>query len=215
MEQKGETEDYNAAASELKKRLVEAREADECIREGTFSGESLKNLDFRNLECSQVVFDRCRFENCAFSGSAFYDVIFQNCSFSDCRFSQTYWQDSQICDSKADGADFRKSRWKRCEVRQSFLRYTNFSESVWNGIILQECQMKDAALSAMRIVKAELHRVDFTNSDFFRTLLKGVDLSDCVITGICVSESLQELKGATIDVTQASVLAGLLGVHVV
>lgn len=215
MEQRRERE-----ASEVSRRVIEdclaaARQTDECIRQSSFLGETLQNLDFCNLEWSQVSFEKCQFENCSFSGASFYNVDFQNCSFSNCRFSETYWQDSQLCGNKADGTDFRKSRWKHCTINQTLLRYTNFSESTWNGICLRECNISDAALSSMRFLKVELHQVNFTGSDLFRTQLKGVDLSDCVIEGISVSESLQELKGATIDVTQASVLAGLLGIHVV
>ena len=215
MEQRKAGKAPEACGPGLGERLASARETDECIRQGIFWGETLQNLDFCNLEWSQVSFEKCRFESCIFSGASFYSVLFQSCSFSNCRVSNTYWQDSQLCSSKADGIDFRKSRWKHCIICQTLLRYTNFSESVWNGISLRDCNICDAALSAMRIMKAELHQVNFTGSDFFRTQLKGVDLSDCVIEGISVSESLQELKGATIDVTQASVLAGLLGVHVV
>ena len=45
--------------------------------------------------------------------------------------------------------------------------------------------------------------------------LKGIDLSDCTIERIILSDSFRELKGATINSVQAADLIRLLGVKVV
>ena len=44
------------------------------------------------------------------------------------------------------------------------------------------------------------------------TPLAGIDLSSCNIEGITVSDTCAELRGATIDALQASVVASLMGV---
>ena len=56
--------------------------------------------------------------------------------------------------------------------------------------------------------------VDFTGVDFFRTSLKGCDLSSCTLDRIALSETCAELKGAKIDASQAPVVARILGIEV-
>ena len=55
---------------------------------------------------------------------------------------------------------------------------------------------------------------DLSEVSFFRTPLKGVDLSTCAIDGITVSETFSELKGLTVGAHQTVGLAGLLGITV-
>ena len=59
----------------------------------------------------------------------------------------------------------------------------------------------------------EPHGSNFQGADFFRTPLKGLDLSDCQIQGITVSESLPELRGLKINPGQAVDLVPLMGVQ--
>jgi hypothetical protein len=47
-----------------------------------------------------------------------------------------------------------------------------------------------------------------------RTSLAGIDLSSCDISGLRVSDTFRELRGAVVSSEQAAQLAGLLGVQV-
>lgn len=53
---------------------------------------------------------------------------------------------------------------------------------------------------------------DLTQAQFFKTSLKGVDLSDNLIEGIAISTD--DIKGATISELQAIDLINLLGVKI-
>jgi hypothetical protein len=46
-------------------------------------------------------------------------------------------------------------------------------------------------------------------------MLKGMDLSGCTIDGIILSDTLDELRGASINVFQCAMVAGLIGIKVV
>lgn len=50
---------------------------------------------------------------------------------------------------------------------------------------------------------------------FFKTLLKGMDLSDCTIDNIMVSDQYTELAGVKVNLFQAAELAKLMGVKIV
>jgi len=54
------------------------------------------------------------------------------------------------------------------------------------------------------------NNVDLTQSKFFKTSLKGIDLSSSKIEGIAIS--IEDIKGAIIDQFQAIDLLYLIGV---
>ena len=70
-------------------------------------------------------------------------------------------------------------------------------------------------MSEVKFKKITLNKVDLTKVDFFKTLLKGIDLSDCTIVGIMVSDTFTELRGAKVDMMQAIAIAQLFGVQVI
>lgn len=90
-----------------------------------------------------------------------------------------------------------------------------FFKTVWDGCIVKDCLIREAAFSEASLKKLSLEKVDFSGTDFFLTPLKGIDLSDCTIERIILSDSFRELKGATINSVQAADLIRLLGVKVV
>ena len=51
------------------------------------------------------------------------------------------------------------------------------------------------------------------SANFFKTSLKGMDLSSCDIAGAAFSSSLFELKGAKIGLLQAAALLRALGIE--
>ena len=52
------------------------------------------------------------------------------------------------------------------------------------------------------------------NISFFKTCLKGVDLSTCQIEGLTVSDTYKELSGLKISGNQAEDIIKLLGVKI-
>jgi len=80
---------------------------------------------------------------------------------------------------------------------------------------LEDRRCKEAFFMESRLKKFTLEKTDLTRADFFRTQLKGIDLSSCVIKGIMVSDTYRELHGAKIDAFQAIDLVSLLGVTIV
>ena len=52
-------------------------------------------------------------------------------------------------------------------------------------------------------------KVEFKNTNFFRTPLKGIDFTKSTLTGIVVSSEGTELKGAIMDLYQAAEFAKL------
>ena len=77
---------------------------------------------------------------------------------------------------------------------------------------MQTCQnafMPESKFKRFSVVNTNLEKVDF-----FKTSLKGIDVSTCNIAGITVSENFNEIKGIQIDALQAADIAQLVGVKI-
>ena len=94
------------------------------------------------------------------------------------------------------------------------LRLANFSQSLWNDCSWRDCDLSGAMWMECRLNQWTAGGCDLTGASFFRTSLKGVDLSTCGIDAITVSETFSELKGLTVGAHQTVGLARLLGIKV-
>ena len=199
----------------LTDRLKQARQDDSHIAYESFGNEEQTDLDASQMEFKRVVFHSCQFIHCSFHKSSFYECRMQNCMFVDCQFNDSYWRNTQVLDCKAEGCDFPNSHLKTVTIEASNFRYSNFSSSVLERCCLKNSNFREAWLTDMRINKPLFQQVDFSGADFFKTTLKDIDLSTCILDGIAVSENCAELRGAQIHALQAVEIARILGLKIV
>lgn len=81
--------------------------------------------------------------------------------------------------------------------------------------MLRGCNCAEGSFSHSRLKGFQAENTVFRRTDFFQTLLNGVDLSGCEIEGITVSDTYSELRGVRVTAEQAAGLALLLGVKIV
>ena len=86
---------------------------------------------------------------------------------------------------------------------------------LWDGCEVRASSFKEAVLSGVKFRRALFHETDLSAADFFKSSLKGIDLSDCSIDAIAVSDTLAELRGAKVNAAQAVELAKLIGLSIV
>ena len=186
-------------------------------QEERFSGKQFVNIkaeeqDFTYLMFSAVSFENCRFINCSFAKGEFTDVKFKSCDFSGCNLSSTYFNRVEFEGCKGTGAKFTGTNMKQTFLEDTVLQYANFDESKLEHIWFRKCDLNGSSLSVCRCKDLNWCNADLSNVNFFHTTLKGMDFSDSIITGITISDQNEELRGATVDLYQAAVLARRLGV---
>ncbi len=199
----------------LKEQIFLAVEEEKPIEGMQFEGEWMEEMDISRMEFDQVTFTKCRFISCDFLAASFYDVMFINCEFSNCNFKESYWKRVTIKDCKADGSKFGRSSFRELHITGSTFCYANCIQTLWENCRIEESDFKESFLSEVKWKKPVLSKVNFANADFFKTPLKGIDLSDCNIDHIMMSDQYKEIAGAKINMFQAVELAKLLGVKVV
>ena len=199
----------------LEKMISEARSVDDYIQNISFENEVITAADFSKIEFESVQFVKCQFIKCDFSKDSFYDVVFENCILSNCLFTESYWKQASLLECKGDGSNFSQSCFKEVAISGSSLCYVSCANTVWKECTINGSNFKEAFLSEVKFQKLALKAVNFQRVDFFKTSLKGIDLSDCTIDEIMVSETFNELKGAKINAVQAVTIAQRLGMKIV
>lgn len=199
---------------DLSEIISTARERDLEI-EGHLFKESY--CDYEDMSYStfcNCIFDGCKLSNCNFEKATFRDCIFKNCDFSNCEGRDSYFNKCEIISSKMTGSEFCNSIFQDVLFKNTSCTYANFDESSFRNIILNECDMAFAEITQCKLKGFYLKDNRFNGTSFYKTLLNGIDFSDCQLAGIRISSSFSEIKGAVVNELQALELSSLLGIKI-
>ena len=194
--------------------IRDAIENDNLLYARTYVGETVTDIRAYQTELAELCCTNCRFENCDFTQTYFRKSQFIDCTFVDCAFEESYFKASVLRACEVRGGTFHQSHFKNVKLQGVGVYYGNFTNTIWESSTVDACSFKDALFSEVKLKTMRFGKTDFTRADFFRTPLKGVDLSDCVIAGITVSDDFRDLAGLKISPLQAVDIAALLGVVV-
>lgn len=190
--------------------LDEGTDIEHCHVKGVF----LEDMDFGGIYFRNVIFEDCRLLGCRFSRCGFVDVLFKDCDLSNCDCSNAYFDRCEVDSSKWMGVDLSKGSMKQLTLKNSNLQYSNWDSSTVHGLSVVDCEMHNAIFSECTLKSIEWRNVQFVNTDFFKTPLKGIDFSRCEIENLLVSDNHTELQGAIVNTFQAADFARLLGLVV-
>ena len=194
--------------------INEARLGDDEIGDKTYDHETIISADCCGIDFQSVTFEGCRFIECDLGKVSFYGCRFLRCDLSNCKLSDSYWKDCTIENSKGKGAVLTGSTFKHTALSLNSFDYAMFSESAFMDCKLTGCALSNALFSQVLLKRMVFKDCRFTKAELFRTMLKGVDLFDCDISGIALSDTFSELRGAVVSYDQAAELALLLGVKI-
>lgn len=193
------------------------REGDPYLEGASFSHDALDaGADVRFFELHGVELDHCSLMGVDFTKTSFYDCTLVGCDLSNAKLDEAYFARTRLVGCKLEGAQLHAAFVRSTRFVDCMCRYANLAEATLEASSLTGCDLRESFINEVRLrKKTRFERCDFTRADFFRTPLKGIDLSTCAIAGIGVSDTHAELRGALIAAEQAVNLVGLLGVRVV
>lgn len=195
--------------------IIRVIEQDEILYEKEYTGEVIEALDFNRIDLEEVRFIKCRITGCDFSSCALKRVTFEQCDLSNCTWKNSYFRDCVLTECKGDGGNFSQSSFVNTSLQGGSYHYGNFSATLWDNSEIRSSECGDSFFSEVKFKKMVFDMVNLIRTDFFKTPLKGMDLSTCLIDGITVSDTFRELKGVKLNAEQAVVVAQLLGVKFV
>lgn len=199
----------------LEQHIKEALETELPLEHKLFKGEEIEGVYVGRVEFRFVRFENCRILSCDFMKAYFEQVEFYNCDCSNSDFSESYWRESGIVGTKGQGAKFTDAVFRNTKIRESKLDYANFGQAFMENLVVEDCSFVSAFLSELKLKRTVFVRNKFESTDFYKTSLKGMDLSTCELEGPLLSDDFREIKGAKLSPEQAVNVAKMLGIVVV
>lgn len=191
-----------------------AAEGDQLIENKNYENEECGGIETEKLVFDHVSFIRCRFGQSHFEKGEFHNVLFEDCDLSGGMFRDGYFKNCRFQKCRMTGINLESASLKDTRIENCNCAYGNFSKTLWEYTEVADSNMKQSSITEAVFRKPVFHRVDLSETDFFRTKLKGIDLSDCTIHNILVSDTFTELAGLKVDLYQAAELAKLLRIQI-
>lgn len=191
-------------------RLCKEEELD--ITSKQISGVSFVDTDLSKICFKDVVFENCKFINCLLVKTDFIDVVFKECDLSNSNGNGSYFNRCELISCKGMGINLQNAILKDVSFINSHFKYANFDMAGFKNVGVVESDLSHANITECKLSNLALKKSLFIGTSFFKTPLKGIDLTECEIDGMLVSG--EELKGLTVNVYQAAELSKLLGLVV-
>ena len=189
-----------------------AREEEGEIFRRSFNGIFLSRIDGSHISFQQTAFQNCRFLNCCFDRASFTDVRFINCDFSNSSMNDVSLQSCAFVNCKALGTDFYGSSIRHVSMENCNFRDAGMDAVRMSYVKAYHTDFTEASLSKCNITNVDWKDDCFKNASFFKTWLKDIDLTECDITGIVISDAKDELRETVVNLEQAIALAKRLGI---
>lgn len=174
---------------------------------------STSNLEVFDATCNKAIFNNVSIINSRLEKTSFTDVEFSNCNFSNTTFDNCSFIRCEFNNCKLTGCNFIENVLFDIGFIDSNMGYANISMSNLRGLFFNNTSIRIGSLQENKVKNINFKEADLTGTQFFKTSLNGIDLSNSNIDQIAVS--LEDIRGAKINQMQAIDLMYLLGVKVV
>lgn len=201
-----------SADSDLYSCAWRCRQEEQDIEQVRFSGEHIEEEDFSGLNFDTVIFENCTLIRCRFKGADFKTALFKNCQLPGCSFTGSWFNSTEFDNCQLVGTDF-----SQCSISNTFftdcaMAMANFTETKLEQCTIATCDLTEAFFANCKLKKLQMDKNQCIGTEFFKTKLKDVDFTTCILEGIRVSSENGELKGAKVNFFQAAELAKMLGI---
>lgn len=159
------------------------------IKETILEKVMMTHSRLKQLEVSNVLFDRCDFSNSEWIGASFHSVHFKQCKLTGTNFAESYLRDCFFEDCIIDYGSFSFSNQKMVVFEHTSLKQAEFFEMIWKDLYFSDCELSD--------------------SNWFNTSLTGLDLTKTTFEKIAFSKEL--VYGLQVTTEQAIIIAMELG----
>ena len=170
--------------------------------------------EFRKIDIRISRFTNCVLTHCDFEKASFIDVVFEACDLSNSKFTEAYFERCHFIHCKCVGVDLGLTMIKSTRFEQSNFNYSSFNQAKLLEVFFDQVDFSEASMEEAKLKKFVTKNSLFIKTNFFQTLLAGVDFTSNELIAPMVSSPPFELKGMIIDQFQAAELIGLLGVIV-
>lgn len=175
--------------------------------------ETYEKLEVQSISIDRSTFIKTSILESSFTNVHFADIAFQNCDLSNTKFIDCSFRNCKFYSCKLVGTQFINNHFTNIEIKDSVCKYMNLVDTKIKEFTCQTSDLSHSSFYHLTFKKVFFEDVNMPNMEIDETLLEGIDLSTCKITGLKTNP--QCLKGLKINYVQAMELVTLLGVVVV
>ena len=197
-------------SAEAEWRIESAVREEEDLRGLHFIGADILVRPARALEFHDCLFENCRFTENHADKLIFVDTRFEDCDLSNCNMNGSIMQRASFYRCRATGLILSRSTANNLLISDCICRYLNLCSADWRNATIENSDLSNASLQESHLKAVRFTDCHLTCAELFHTPLGGIDFTTDDIEGILLDGS--ELRGAIVNVCQASELAKLLGV---
>lgn len=185
------------------------------LTEYSFKNQKIEDLLKNGLSVQSCHFTNCILTGCKIKKSQFSDVIFKNCDLSNITISDSGFHRVEFIDCKLMGTNLSDGTFNHVIFSNCKTEYVNLSISKLRTVLFQQCDMRGGGLENCQFTDTAFESCNLMEAEFYRTSLKGVDLSTSEIVGLRIGAiASSELRGVSVTSLQALELVRLLGVSI-
>ncbi len=182
------------------------------IEDALFEDCSESNRKGRFISFDQVILQRTLLRETTFQSLSMRDSKLLGCDLSNAKWESSFWERVSMEDSRLTGLDLTSSCLKHTLIKDCKADFSSFRFSKCTSVHFINCGLQEADFQGADLRNCVFRGCDLSLAEFSHTKLSGADFRDSKIDGIKISP--ENLRGVTVDVVQASYLAGLMGLIV-
>ncbi len=172
-----------------------------------FTEQEAQHISFDQILWQNVVLSKTRFKKVQMLDSRFLVCDLANAEWSEATFSRVELLGCHLTGFQSGEGLFQDVLFKECRCSFAQFALTKFKSVRFEECDLSEANFFEADLSGVTFLNCDLRQADFAKAK-----LVGADLRGSTIDGMRIGPS--ELKGATIDPTQAVAFVRGIGIKV-
>ena len=196
---------------------VECLPGDQLVADAGYARISLSNYSLAGQSASAITVEQAQFKGVSWAETNLTAARFADARFDACDLAGASWHAARLT-----RVEFLNCRLIGLKLNQPELRDVLFLNCkmeyavCWSGSFktarFENCVLRGASFEGTDLSGVVFRKCDLSGADFRGTTLDGVDLRGSMLAGLQVG--IPELRGAIIDPSQTTSLAGLLGVVV-
>lgn len=198
-----------------------------------------EGIDFSSQDLSRINLAGAHFERCILTGADLTAANLVDTRWISCRGGGSIFRAASLTDAAFDRCDLNNTDWQRSKLGHARfegckLTGANFGDVFALALSFSDCLLNSAMLSGLSFLKAQLHKIDFSDADLsycdFRKAtfveggslsmarvnnarFDGADLREASLQGLRLIDA-KLFKGAIISRSQAGMLLAGLGLTV-
>jgi uncharacterized protein YjbI with pentapeptide repeats len=173
--------------------------------------------DFTEQEAQHLSFDQLLLQSVVLSKTRFKKVQVLDCRLLACDLANAEWSEATLSRVELLGCHLTGFRCGEGFIQDVFFKecrgsFAQFPLTKFKSVRFEECDFSEANFFEADLSGVTFLNCDLRQADFARAKLVGADLRGSKIDGMRIGPN--ELKGATIDPTQAVAFVRGMGIRV-